>query len=382
MWLPGWYNQPMHDAHYTKHALLMGLTPAALEPTGYCETTGRIQVFPAGTFAARDGRPACLDGVACDAWRLTAEDADALVMRWRQRQTPVVVDYEHQTHLAERNGQPAPAAGWIRGLEIAPTGIYADVDWTARARAAIRAREYQYISPVFAFDRRSGQVLELISVALTNHPALDGLEPARATQTTPNLGGYPPMDTLLALLRSKLGLPAAADADACATALTAAVPGTLADLLKGKDDALATAQAQLTAAKSAPPDPGKYVTLSTFDAVQREAAALRAQLAELQTAQQAAALAGDIEAALKDGRLAASAKAWAEGLAKSHPECLQAYLKAATPIPALAGTQTATHGQPGDEPGAAALTAEDQYVCAQLGISAEEYAKAKAKEDN
>lgn len=362
----------------------MGLTASALEPTSYGESTGRIQLFPAGTFAARDGRPGNIEGVAATAWRLTADDAQALMQRWLLRQTPVVVDYEHQTHLAERNGQPAPAAGWVRALEMTPLGLYADVDWTDRARAAIRAREYQYVSPVFAYDRQTGQVLELISAALTNHPALDGMEPARAKTTTAT-GGHPQMDKLLALLRTLLGLPAAADADACAAAIAAAVPqgqGTLADLLKAKDAALATAQAQLTTAQAAPPDPGKWVSLATFDAVQREAAALRAQLSELQSAQTAAALAGDIEAALKDGRLAVSAKGWAEGMAKSHPDYLRAYLKAATPIPALAGTQTATQGQPADEPGAAAMTAEDQYVCAQLGMSAKDFAEAKAKEDN
>lgn len=362
-----------------QHALLMTLTPAALASTGYGETTGCIQLFPTGTFTARDGRPGTLDGVEATAWRLTPQDAEALVDRWFTRQTPVVVDYEHQTHMTERNGQPAPAAGWVRALELRPSGLYALVDWTDRARAAIRAREYQYVSPVFAFDRRTGQVLELISAALTNHPALDGMEPARAT-TTP-IGGHPHMDKLLALLRTALNLPATADAEACATALTAVVPtGTLTDLLKSKDVALAQAQAQLAAATAAPPDPGKYVTLSTFDTVQREAAALRAQLAELQSSQQAQELNGEIAAALKDGRLAASAKAWAESLARSNPDCLRAYLTAATPILALKTTQTQAHGQPADQPDAAALTADDQYVCAQLGITAEDYAKAKTTE--
>ena len=90
-----------------------------------------------------------------------------------------------------------------------------------------------------------------------------------------------------------------------------------------------------------------------------------------------AALTTEIDAALKDGRLAASAKNWALGMAKSNPENLRAFLKAVPPIPALAGQQSAANGQPGDGAGLAALTADDKYVCAQLGINEAEYLKAK-----
>ena len=169
----------------TRAALLSALPPA--QPGGDASVAaGHIQLFPAGAFAARDGRPGNLKGVTAKAWRLTPEDADALLALWRQRATPVVVDYEHQTHLSRENGQPAPAAGWITALEATPEGLFASVEWTDKARAHIRAGEYRYISPVFAFDRQSGAVLRLICAALTNHPALDGMDAASAkTHTTP-----------------------------------------------------------------------------------------------------------------------------------------------------------------------------------------------------
>ena len=44
---------------------------------------------------------------------------------------------------------------------------------------------------------------------------------------------------------------------------------------------------------------------------------------------------------------------------------------------ALTGTQTGGRTPAGDKPGTAALTDEEQYVCNQLGMTAEEYRKAK-----
>lgn len=374
----------------TRAALLAALPPA--QPGGDASVAaGRIQLFPAGAFAARDGRPGNLKGVSAKEWRLTPEDAEALLARWRQRATPVVIDYEHQTHLSHTNGQPAPAAGWITALEATPEGLFASVEWTDKARAHIRAGEYRFISPTFAFDRHSGAVLELHSAALTNNPALDGMSAAQAKTHTQE---DKHMDKLLALLRTLLGLPDTADEAQCAEALSllsASVSGettqtaaasrhlpqqNLIALLQSKDAALATAQTELAGAKAAPPDPGKYVALATFQAVQQEAAQLRAKLADMEGAAAVAALSGEIEAALKDGRLAASAKPWADGLAKSNPDILREFLKSTPPVAALKGTQTGGK-EPDSTPGTASLTAEEEYARAQLGLTAEEYAKHK-----
>ncbi|MFR8056123.1 MAG: phage protease, partial [Bilophila wadsworthia] len=178
---------------------------------------GRIQLFPLGSFAARDGRPGTLKGVKAAEWMLTPDIAAAVIARWQARETPLVVDYEHQTMLAEQNGKPAPAAGWIESLEAGPDGLYATVKWTDAARAFIRADEYRYISPVFSFDPETGAVLELKSAALTNYPALDGMAAVAARAED-----EPPMkkETLEAL-RHFFGLAADADEDAALAALKA-----------------------------------------------------------------------------------------------------------------------------------------------------------------
>ncbi|MQY50758.1 phage protease [Rhodocyclus gracilis] len=71
-----------------------------------------FRLLPAGEFRARDGRPAEIP-----AWRMDATIAAALINQVAATGVDFVIDYEHQTLLAEKNGQPAPAAGWFKALE-------------------------------------------------------------------------------------------------------------------------------------------------------------------------------------------------------------------------------------------------------------------------
>ena len=336
---------------------LLSMPVASFVATGTAlqAASGRIQLFPAGTFAARDGRPGNLRGVNATSWRLTAQDAEAVIAHWQRTATPLVVDYEHQTQLAAQNGRPAPAAGWITSLEWEEgRGLFAGVDWTDKARAHIRAGEYRYISPVFAFDRQNGAVLRLICAALTNHPALDGMDAASATFTPYE---EPPMKQILAAL----GLPETADEAAALAALTT--------LRQERDSAKAQAEAA--------PDPQKFVAMATFSAVQKEAAQLRDELTKLRNEAQAAALKDDIEAALKDGRLTAATKGWAESLAKMAPDALKAFLATQPPVQALTGTQTGGRTPAGDKPGTVSLTAEELHICERLGLTREEFIEAR-----
>ena len=324
---------------------------------------GRIQLFPMGEFSARDGRPGTLKGVKAKAWTLTFDDAAAVIARWRQRETPLVVDYEHQTINAAENGKPAPAAGWIESLEAGPDGLYATVKWTDAARAFIQADEYRYISPVFSFDPETGAVLELKSAALTNYPALDGMD-----AVTARAEDDPPMkkETLEAL-RHFFDLAADADEDAALAAL------------KAQGQPLA---AMLTAAKETAPDPAQYVPAAMLAAAQEKNAALAAKVKELEGNGALAALTAEIDAALADGRLPKSCEAWAKATAKTHPDAVKSYIASSVPpIAALMSTQTGGT-PPAGTPHVAALTDEERYAAKVAGISEEDFIAAKAKEKN
>ncbi|KOP31651.1 mu-like prophage I family protein, partial [Xenorhabdus sp. GDc328] len=150
----------------------MKTTLAALTSLIRGNHQNEIQLFPAGEFRANDGRP-----TDCACWVMTREIAEHLIQQVASRATPLVIDYEHQTLRAIKNGKPVPAAGWHHALEWREgEGLYAvNVEWTANASAAIAANEYRFISPVFLYDQQ-GHVTALLHSALTNTPALDGMD--------------------------------------------------------------------------------------------------------------------------------------------------------------------------------------------------------------
>lgn len=53
--------------------------------------------------------------------------------------TMPVIDYDHQTDIGVPKGGTAPAAGWITAFQAREDGIWARVEWTGKARAAIAA---------------------------------------------------------------------------------------------------------------------------------------------------------------------------------------------------------------------------------------------------
>lgn len=350
------------------------------------------QLFPDGSFAARDGRPASLTGGKLTAWRMDADIAAPVVALVAARETPLPVDYEHQLLLAQQNGKPAPASGWLSAVAYVPgRGLFAAVSWTAKAREHISADEYRYISPVFRFDQATGAVLEILSVALTNNPALDGMDavalaallPAHNTATATEES----MDELLERLRWMLNLPITAGPDEIKAELdklkamlsggdAAAASVDLLALLKGKDESITALTAQV-----AQPDPAKFAPIAALTALQQVNAALQAQLAQLASGAQASKVDGLVQAALADGRLTPALEGWARELGAKDEAALTAYLTAAAPVAALTGMQSA--GLPGGQPpasggsGTAALSAEEAFVADQLGMSHEDFNQAK-----
>jgi phage I-like protein len=90
----------------------------------------------------------------------------------------LVIDYEHQTLAGDWSSPDgtAPAAGWIKGLDVVSgSGIWGDVEWTDRAAAMITAKEYRYLSPVTLVETDTRRMVALQSVALTNDPAIVGM---------------------------------------------------------------------------------------------------------------------------------------------------------------------------------------------------------------
>lgn len=307
-----------------------------------------IQLLPAGAFRALDGRPA---DVA--AWSLNAKGAAALVAQVAARKTPIVIDYEHQTLNAAKNGQPAPASGWFGSVEWREgSGLWATgVDWTERARTMIASGEYKFISPVFIYGK-DGSVLRLLHAALTNDPALDGMSAVAALAFDSTLDLDPESDPETPMNPEMLKLLGLAETATEAEALEA---------LKALVAKMAEAETGMADLKS------KSVPLTAVQDLQGQVAALTANA-------QAREVDDLIKPALADGRLLSAMEPWARDLGKSNLAALKQFVDNAQPIAALNGTQSG--GQPPAN-GGNGLSAEQMAVCTQLGLTAEEFIKAK-----
>lgn len=357
---------------------LIAIAPCSFQmPPDASSDLVRIQVTPAGLFRPSDGRPLDVPG-----WYIDATIAQQVMALMKARRTPAVIDYEHQTLHKETNGQPAPAAGWFRDLEWQEgSGLWATVELTARAREYLANGEYRYFSPVFGYDPVTGAVQELHMGALTNTPAVHGMEGitllAAATFGI-NQPEEESVNELLKALFAALGLPENTPEDQAIAALNARLAAfPIADLRKAlkldeKADAatIITACSALQQKAAAPVDPARYVPVSAVQQLQGEVAALSARLQARDEADTDLL----IKQALDDGRLAKPLEGWARDLAKTNVAALNSYLAAATPLSALLSGQTRGNHVPDSETG---LTQSELAVCSQLGLTAEQFKAAK-----
>lgn len=131
------------------------------------EITGaptEFQVLPEGRIDIEGEPPAYCDEAA----------AMNAIAAFKARGNDMVIDYEHQT-LSDAQ---APAAGWIKDLVWkGKDGLWAAVEWTAKAKAYLENREYRYFSPVMLLRAKDRMVHVLINIALTNTPKINNLKP-------------------------------------------------------------------------------------------------------------------------------------------------------------------------------------------------------------
>jgi phage I-like protein len=341
---------------------------------------GAMQIFPAGTFDAPRG---AMRGKG--PWRIDAEIAQRLIGVVSQRKNDICVDYEHQSLLAATNGLPVIAAAWIgtktlewRDPPAAYPGLFAvNPKYTAAASGRIAADEIRYVSPVFSYDAKTGEVLDIINVTLTNNPAIDGMQAVTVAATSLLAANSLPHTTESAMdeeLREQLlwlfNLPTlATDADIIAELDKAKAlissPDTAAtsliDVLAGKNAEIAALSARPTTAEV---DPTQYAPIGVVNELRDQVAALSAGAVDDRVEKL-------IEQGVADGRIiGATAKAWLTDMGKKDLAALSSYLEAAQPIAALSGMQTDGKKPPvADDP----LNDAALSVCQQMQIDPEAY---------
>jgi phage I-like protein len=298
-----------------------------------------IELLPAGqVITGRDGRTWINDQPETVLAAFAAEGKD------------IPIDWEHSSELKAREGEEAPAAAWIKQMEIRDGGsIWGRIEWTVRGAASVSSKEYRYLSPVFAFDIQSRRIMRITSCGLTNQPNLylDALNRVQTKEESP-------MD--LAQLLAALGLPA-----------TTTFAEALNHITKVKGD-LATA---LNAAQSPPLD--RFVPRTDYDTALNRATIAETKVKAIEDKILETAINTEIDTALKAGKITPATKDYhiASCRMDGGLERFKAFVAAA---PSVAGDSNLDGKDPNKT--STALNAEETKVCEMMGLTVEEYKKA------
>ena len=318
------------------------------------EAPAEFRLLPAGKFRSHDGRP-----TDCEAWVMTDEDGRRLVAEANARESDYVIDYEHSTLRAKETGEKAIASGWYKKLEWRPgDGLYTtDGRWTATARKHLAEDEYRYLSPLFYYDKKTGRVLKLACVALTNDPGLDGLTDLAALSAaidTEFFNQEESMPEILKKLLAALGLSETAGEEETLAAVEA---------LKSAKKAV-EGQA---AASAAVPDPAKYVPVEALAALSADHQTLQGKFTALSAKIEGDALSKLVVEGMAAGKITPALEPWARGQPVA---ALSAFLEKATPVVVPGNTQTDGKNAPNEKP-------EDSNTIAMAALSyqAEQAAK-------
>lgn len=241
---------------------------------------------------------------------------------YKQRKLDLVIDYEHQT----LDNVQAPAAGWIKELYLTEKGIEADVDWTEKGQEYLKNKEYRYLSPVIYRRASDGRAIILHSVALTNTPAIDGMEAIINSLDINNIeNGGNTMD--LKELAVLLGLQEDATLEQIQEAVKALVE--MANKEKEdekKEDVVACKEILetlgLSAGASVTDVKGKIISLKNPAGYVRveEFTALKEKIQKKESNEL-------VEMALKDGKITPAQKDWAEKMALKDPEGFKSFVE-------------------------------------------------------
>jgi len=304
-----------------------------------------IELLPGGVFYGRDGRgPFRLDDPAAVIASTTALQMNA----------GLPIDYDHATDFGAPEGRPAPAAGWIRELEVRGGAVWGRVEWTARAASSIVAREYRYVSPVFQFDPKDGSVTRLLRAGLTNNPnlhltAIAASRTAAADNQTKDQRMEFPIQELRELLNLDDG---ATGADVVAKVRE----------LRAAGDA-ASSQSTSTHAH----DPAHYVAIAEFERALTELNALKAD----RTRERAA---HTVEDAIRAGKIVPAQREWAIAYCAADARGFQAF---AAKQPSILGENLGLGGEPPADRRGGGLNAAELAICAQLGLKHSEFVRRK-----
>ncbi len=304
----------------------------------------KIPLLPAGEFiSGRDGR------------RWTKRDAESIAKKSNEYLPYHPVDENHSTDYKGAYGDSSPALGWFSSIHAEADGsIWANVEWTAKGRAALEAREYRYISPVFETDE-SGEIVKILRAALTNSPNLELPNLNHQQQTAPaeNPAKEKNMNKEIC---AALGLPE-----------TAVENDVLAAISKLKTQANSAQSVDLAA----------YAPRADLNQMEERAVEAEKKLTELNAAALKTRADAAVQKAITDRKIAPASKDAYLAMCSTE-EGLKSFETAMNATPGIipAGPSGAA-GTPPAASGTVELNAEEAALCKAAGYTQEEWKELK-----
>lgn len=223
-----------------------------------------VLLIPANSFTGRDKRT----------WH--NKTPEQVITETQRVGLDLPFDIEHATEIKGPIGEYAGAIAWIpvSTLEVRNGDIWGQVQWNEHGSALVKDRAYRYYSPAFHFDR-AGNVLRLVSVALTNRSNLPELPALNRESKT--------MDKILIAL----GLAAGATEDDAVTSIQG---------IKNEQ--------QLALNRANTPDPNKFIPTETHQLALNRAETAETKLAEQEQAKFETEAQSAVDAGIKAKKIA------------------------------------------------------------------------------
>jgi phage I-like protein len=295
-----------------------------------------IELLPAGqVITGRDGRT----------W--INDHPDIILAAFAAEGKDLPVDWEHSSELKACEGEEAPAAGWVKEMEIRDGSIWGRVEWTEKGAASISSKEYRYLSPVFRYEMESRRIFRITSCGLTNQPNL--------FLNALNNEGFKEDPPMIKKLLLALGLHENATEETALNRVTTLLA----------DHATALNQAKH-------PSLDLFVPRADYATALNRAVTAEDSLKAIATASQATAINAEIDAALAAGKITPATKEYHVAACKQEGG-LNRFKAFAQAAPVIAGA-TGLDGKKVDDPGTA-LNAEGLQIAAMFGNSAEDIKK-------
>ncbi len=323
---------------------IVSLRSAELE-TGAAPT--RILIAPWGDVESTQGQ-FFVDGQA----------VAATIEQFREHGTDIPIDFEHQT-LGGSYSSPdglAPAAGWIKNLiGIESVGRMAAVEWTELGLEHLQKRQYRYLSPVALIRKSDRRLVGLHSAALTNKPAIVGMEAlvnredtAVSNRTSP----IPSVDTAVAHGEVKNSTQTVQIAQAPDESGFHSACGSLNNVLE--EESMVETLEKLR----------KQLDMDQQGGARQVLVAASQRIAELEQQEEAKGAEARVAEAMTAGKLTESQRDWALKLALSDAQSFDEWTAAAPVIVNLGRTAAPSASDPAEQTSRlVAARARSEYRC-------------------